>query len=50
MPKIVDHNARRRLIVKSVWALIGRRGLAAVTMRELAAEAGFANGGLAPYF
>lgn len=50
MPKIVDHEARRRLIVKSVWALIGRRGLAAVTMRELAAEAGFANGGLAPYF
>ncbi|GGS23573.1 transcriptional regulator [Streptomyces humidus] len=50
MPKIVDHDARRHLIVQSVWSLIGRRGLAAVTMRELAAEAGFANGGLAPYF
>ncbi|GAA2334314.1 TetR/AcrR family transcriptional regulator [Streptomyces violaceusniger] len=50
MPKIVDHDARRRLIIRSVWSLIGRRGLAAVTMRELAAEAGFANGGLAPYF
>ncbi|MFI1329858.1 TetR/AcrR family transcriptional regulator [Streptomyces sp. NPDC020845] len=50
MPKIVDHEARRRLIIRSVWSLIGRRGLAAVTMRELAAEAGFANGGLAPYF
>ncbi|NNN30653.1 TetR/AcrR family transcriptional regulator [Streptomyces sp. S3(2020)] len=50
MPKIVDHDARRRLIIGSVWALIGRRGLASVTMRELAAEAGLANGGLAPYF
>ncbi|MDX2827605.1 TetR family transcriptional regulator [Streptomyces ipomoeae] len=50
MPKIVDHEARRRLIIESVWALIGRRGLPGVTMRELAAEAGFANGGLAPYF
>ncbi|QPP05283.1 TetR/AcrR family transcriptional regulator [Streptomyces bathyalis] len=50
MPKIVDHDERRRLIIESVWALISRRGLAAVTMRELAAEAGFANGGLAPYF
>jgi len=50
MPKIVDHEARRRLIIESVWALISRRGLAAVTMRELASEAGFANGGLAPYF
>ncbi|MFC4464599.1 TetR/AcrR family transcriptional regulator [Streptomyces xiangluensis] len=50
MPKIVDHEARRRLIIRSVWSLVSRRGLAAVTMRELAAEAGFANGGLAPYF
>jgi AcrR family transcriptional regulator len=50
LPKIVDYDARRRLIIESVWALISRRGLAAVTMRELAAEAGFANGGLAPYF
>ncbi|WP_411153028.1 TetR/AcrR family transcriptional regulator [Streptomyces sp. A30] len=50
MPKIVDHDARRRLIIRSVWSLVSRRGLAAVTMRELASEAGFANGGLAPYF
>ncbi|MFK0113230.1 TetR/AcrR family transcriptional regulator [Streptomyces sp. NPDC091217] len=50
MPKVVDHDARRRLIIESVWKIVGRRGLAAVTMRELAAEAGFANGGLAPYF
>jgi DNA-binding transcriptional regulator YbjK len=38
MPKIVDHDGRRPLIIRSVWSLIGRRGLATVTMRELAAE------------
>ncbi|MHA5047838.1 TetR/AcrR family transcriptional regulator [Streptomyces sp. SD15] len=50
MPKIVDHHERRRQIVEAVWALIARRGLDAVTMRDLAAEAGYANGALAPYF
>ncbi|MEU6379161.1 TetR/AcrR family transcriptional regulator [Streptomyces sp. NPDC046909] len=50
MPKIVDHDARRREIVEAVWALIARRGLDAVTMRELAAEAGYANGALSGYF
>ncbi|MFJ5306579.1 TetR/AcrR family transcriptional regulator [Streptomyces sp. NPDC088350] len=50
MPKIVDHEARRREIIEAVWALIARRGLDAVTMRDLAAEAGYANGALAGYF
>lgn len=50
MPKIVDHDARRREIVAAVWALIARSGLDGVTMRELAAEAGYSNGALAPYF
>lgn len=50
MPKIVDHDTRRREIVAAVWALIARSGLDAVTMRDLAAEAGYANGALAPYF
>jgi len=50
MPKIVDHDARRREIIEAVWALIARRGLDAVTMRDLAAEAGYANGALAGYF
>ncbi|WP_406335213.1 TetR/AcrR family transcriptional regulator [Streptomyces sp. NBC_00203] len=50
MPKIVDHDVRRRQIVEAVWALIARRGLDAVTMRDLAAEAGYSNGALAPYF
>jgi len=50
VPKLVDHEARRREIVESVWQLIARRGISGVTMRELAAEAGYANGALAPYF
>jgi AcrR family transcriptional regulator len=50
VPKIVDHDTRRRQIITAVWALIARRGLDAVTMRDLAAEAGYANGALAPYF
>jgi AcrR family transcriptional regulator len=50
MPKIVDHDARRREIIEAVWALIARRGLDAVTMRDLAAEAGYANGALTGYF
>jgi AcrR family transcriptional regulator len=50
MPKIVDHDARREQIIEAVWALIARRGLSAVTMRELAAEAGYANGALSGYF
>lgn len=50
MPKIVDHAARRTEIIGAVWSLIARRGLASVTMRELATEAGYANGALARYF
>lgn len=50
MPKIVDHDARRREIIEAVWSLISQRGFGSVTMRELAAEAGYANGALARYF
>ena len=50
MPKIVDHAARRTEIIEAVWSLIVRKGFLAVTMRELAAEAGYANGALARYF
>jgi AcrR family transcriptional regulator len=50
MPKLVDHDVRRGEIIEAVWSLISSRGFAAVTMRDLAAEAGFANGALARYF
>jgi AcrR family transcriptional regulator len=50
MPKIVDHEARRGEIIEAVWSLISSRGFQSVTMRELAAEAGYANGALSRYF
>lgn len=50
MPRLVDHEERRRSIVAAAWRLIARRGLDGVTMRDLAAETGYANGALAHYF
>lgn len=50
MPKRVDHDQRRREIVQAAWRLIARGGFEAMTMREIAAEAGFANGALKYYF
>lgn len=50
MPRRVDHDQRRLEIVEAAWRLIARGGFAAATMREIAAEAGFANGALKYYF
>lgn len=50
MPKLVAHPARRELLVGVTWRLIVAEGLSAVTLRRVAAEAGFANGAVKPYF
>lgn len=50
MPKIVDHDARRLELVEATWRIIARMGPEAATMRQIALEAGFANGALKPYF
>lgn len=50
MPKTVDHEQRRIEIIEATWRIVARGGFAAATMRQIAAEAGFANGGLKPYF
>lgn len=50
MPKIVDHQQRRRELVEATWRIIARHGISGATMRQIAAEAGFANGALKPYF
>ncbi|MDQ1136302.1 AcrR family transcriptional regulator [Microbacterium sp. SORGH_AS 1204] len=50
MPKVVDHNQRRRDIIDAAWRLIVRGGFETATMREIAAETGFANGALKLYF
>ncbi|MFI0466598.1 TetR/AcrR family transcriptional regulator [Saccharopolyspora sp. 5N102] len=40
MPKRVDHDERRRQIAEAVWRIAAGRGLAAASLREVAAEAG----------
>ncbi|WP_348787072.1 TetR/AcrR family transcriptional regulator [Leifsonia sp. NPDC080035] len=50
MPKVIDHDQRRSDIIDVTWGLIVKGGLEAATMREIAAEAGFANGALKHYF
>ncbi len=50
MPKIVDHDERRREVLDATWRVIGREGLDATTLRRIAQEAGYSNGVLAHYF
>jgi AcrR family transcriptional regulator len=50
MPKIVDHDERRREIVAVTKEIILRGGFEAATMRSIASTAGFANGALKHYF
>jgi AcrR family transcriptional regulator len=50
MPKIVDHEARRAELAEAVWRLASRDGLEAVTLRGVAAEAGWSTGALVHYF
>lgn len=50
MPKVVDHNERRREVVRAVWRIVGRDGLDALTTRAVAREAGWSTGVLAHYF
>ena len=50
MPKLVDRERRRQEILEVTWRLMATRGADAATMREIAREAGYANGALAYYF
>jgi AcrR family transcriptional regulator len=50
VPKIVDHDQRRREIVEATWKIIARDGIESVTMRHLAEQMGMANGALGRYF
>jgi AcrR family transcriptional regulator len=49
MPKVVDHEARRRELAEAVWRVICKRGPDAVTIRDVAAEAGWSSGALRHY-
>ncbi|MGB4137647.1 MAG: TetR/AcrR family transcriptional regulator [Microbacterium sp.] len=50
MPKVVDHDERRVHIVEAVMKIMIRDGFDHVTMRQIAAEAGYAHGAIARYF
>ncbi len=50
MPKVVDHDQRRREIVEVAKKLIVEGGFEAATMRSIVTAAGFANGALKHYF
>nr|WP_225955041.1 TetR family transcriptional regulator [Kibdelosporangium phytohabitans] len=47
---MVDHAERRRAILEVTWRLIAAKGADAATMREIARQAGYANGALSHYF
>lgn len=50
MPRRVDHDARRSELIETAWRVVARRGLGGATLRQIADEAGYANGALKPYF
>ncbi|AEV82097.1 TetR family transcriptional regulator [Actinoplanes sp. SE50] len=50
MPKIVDHDARRRELAGAVQRVIARDGVAQVSIRTVAAESGWSSGALRHYF
>lgn len=50
MPKQVDHQQRRRQIAEGVWRIAAERGLAAVSMSTVAAEADISIGRIQHYF
>lgn len=50
MPKIIDHDERRKEIVQRVWRLIAEEGISAATTRRIAEVTGYSNGVLLYYF
>jgi AcrR family transcriptional regulator len=50
VPKVVDHDERRQMIVAACWRVVARYGLAGATIRQIAREAGVSHGVLAHYF
>jgi AcrR family transcriptional regulator len=50
LPRVVDHDERRREIAAAMWRIILRDGMGAVTVRALAAEAGRSVGAVRHYY
>ncbi len=50
MPKIVDHEERRKIIAKATWNVIAREGLGGASVRSIAKEANLSLGAVRHYF
>ena len=50
MPRIVDHDARRRRVAEEAAELIAERGIDAVTFREIGERAGCSTAIVSHYF
>jgi len=50
VPKQVDHEERRRRLAGAVFTVIGTRGLEAVSLRDVAEQAGVSMGAVQHYF
>ena len=50
MPKIVDHQVRRAELCEALWRVLAREGIEGVTVRSVAAEAGWTRGIIEHYF
>ncbi|GIO59605.1 TetR/AcrR family transcriptional regulator [Paenibacillus cineris] len=50
MPKIVDHDQKRKLIAESAWKIIETKGIEHASIRAVAAAAGVSPGALRHYF
>ncbi|GAK04028.1 transcriptional regulator, TetR family [Geomicrobium sp. JCM 19037] len=50
MPKIVDHDQRRKQIAETTWEVIRERGISQATTRNIASRAGLSQGALRHYF
>ncbi|EIV92236.1 TetR/AcrR family transcriptional regulator [Frankia sp. QA3] len=50
MPRVVDHDERRRVIAGAVLRLAAREGLEAVSIRSVAAECGMSAGAVQKHF
>ncbi|MDF2651383.1 MAG: TetR family transcriptional regulator [Paenibacillus sp.] len=50
VPKIVDHEQKRKLIAESAWNIIENKGIEHASIRAVAAAAGLSPGALRHYF
>jgi AcrR family transcriptional regulator len=50
VPRLIDHGERRRALAEGVWRVIARDGVAAASVRAVAAEVGVSTGSLRHFF